>query len=269
MARQYFATNPKIFTINLAILAFAFIFAANVYSETDYSSEFTPEELRRPKSFKKGGDDLTAFQHQARMYRAQGLESQNMGNIDSAMALYQKAIELDPMFPDVYNDLGIIYEAKGYYDRAEEVYLKAVKLDPAYLSAYSNLALMYEGQRNLDKAAFYWQKRAEMGLNDDPWTLKAKRRLEDIRMAVSDRPLQEIKEREVIGLANNVSIEKFILKRDNAELGRYYFRKAKQDYERGEDVAALKKTIDAAQLDPANDDIKEFEQKLQTRLLSK
>jgi len=42
-----------------------------------------------------------------------------------------------------------------------------------------------------------------------------------------------------------------------------------QKYERGEDVAALKKITDATQLDPTNDDIKEFEEKVQTRLLSK
>lgn len=269
MKFQHLTANPRLLAVVYLILAFQFIFVATSFSETDYSSEFSPEELRRPSSFRKGADDLTPLQHQARMYRAQGLESQSAGNLDSAMALYQKAIELDPMFPDAYNDLGIIYEAKGYNDRAEEVYVKAIKLDPAYLSAYSNLALLYENQRNLDKAAYYWQKRGELGLADDPWTIKAKQRLEDIQLSMSDRPLQEIKEREVIGLANSVSIEKFILKKDNAELGKYYYRDAKQKYERGEEVAALKKATDASQLDPTNDDIKEFEEKVQTRLLSK
>ena len=67
--------------------------------------------------------NLSELQKQARSYRAQGLELQCIGNMDAAMSLYQKAIELDPAYPVAYNDLGIIYEAKGLIDRAEESYL--------------------------------------------------------------------------------------------------------------------------------------------------
>ncbi|MDD5097631.1 MAG: tetratricopeptide repeat protein, partial [Candidatus Omnitrophica bacterium] len=104
------------------------------------------------------------LQEQARKYREAGLEYQSTGNLPEAMSLYQKAIAIDPTYPDPYNDLGVVYEAAGFNDRAEESYLKALKIDPNYLSAYSNLAFFYENKRDLEKAAFFWQKRADLGL---------------------------------------------------------------------------------------------------------
>jgi len=129
--------------------------------------------------------ELSSLQQQARLYRLEGIKFQDAGDLDSALKLYQKAVELDPAYPDVYNDLGIIYEAKMQPERAEESYLQALKLNPAFLGAYTNLALLYESQRKLDKAAYYWKKRVEFGDPSDPWTLKAKQRLEDVRLALS------------------------------------------------------------------------------------
>ncbi|MDD5731151.1 MAG: tetratricopeptide repeat protein, partial [Candidatus Omnitrophica bacterium] len=73
------------------------------------------------------GDDMGAFSQQARMYRSQGQQLQNSGNIDAALALYKKATELDPMYAPAYNDLGVMYETKGMIDEAEVCYLRAIK----------------------------------------------------------------------------------------------------------------------------------------------
>src|SRR4030042_102417 len=94
--------------------------------------------------FWKQEKNLTELQKQARIYRAQGLEFQHIGNLDEATVFYQKAIQLDPVYAVAFNDLGIVYETRGFIDRAEECYLQAVKVNPNYLSAYTNLALFYE-----------------------------------------------------------------------------------------------------------------------------
>ena len=171
--------------------------------------------------------NLTELQKQARNYRAQGLELQRAGNIDEAMALYQKAIELDPSYPIAYNDLGILYEGKGFIDGAEECYLKAIKIDPDYLSTYANLALVYENKRDLKKAAFYWEKRLELGSPDDPWTQKARQRLEDIRLVLSERPFEDALEQEVVEFLKDVGSQKAIYEKDNKVLAKDYFQKAK------------------------------------------
>lgn len=213
--------------------------------------------------------NLSELQSQARAYRAQGAQLQQHGDLDGAMSLYQKAIELDPAYAVAYNDLGVILEAKGFTDRAEESYLKAAKIDPGYLSAYTNLALLYQNKRELDKAAVYWKKRAELGSPDDPWTEKARQRLEDIRFALSDNPIEDFKEQEAIGLLKDVANEKSLLKKDNKELAKFHFKRAKQSYSKGDEVAAFKEAVDASQLDPSNTEIEEFIDKLERRLLSR
>lgn len=149
--------------------------------------------------------ELSSLWEQARYYRNEGVRMQDVGDLDSALKLYQKAAELDPYYQVVYNDLGIIYEAQGELDRAEESYLQALKIDPNFLDPYSNLALFYESKRDLNKAAFYWKKRLELGDPEDPWTIKAGLRLEDVQLALSKDPLADIQEKDVADLMANVS----------------------------------------------------------------
>ena len=152
------------------------------------------------------------MQQQARLYRVDGIKLQNSGDLDGALKLFQKAIELDPLYPEVYNDLGIIYEAQGDPDRAEESYLQALRVDPHYLGAYSNLALFYEGKRDLAKATYYWKKRIELGDSNDPWTIKAQQRLDDILLALSQNPMAEIQKKNVDNLMKEVSTGKYTSK---------------------------------------------------------
>lgn len=142
---------------------------------------------------------------QSRFYRMQGLRLQEEGNLGSALQLYQKAAELDPAYPEIYNDLGIIYEAYMQPDRAEESYLQAIMLDPKLLAAYTNLALLYESRRELEKAASYWQQRIEFGSPDDPWTVKAQQRVKDINLALSGDPATQMREQEIDDLAREIS----------------------------------------------------------------
>ena len=165
---------------------------------------------------------LTELQKQARFYRAQGLRLQNMGNLAAALSFYQKAIELDPAYAVAYNDLGVVYESAQAAERAEDSYLKAVKVDPNYLSSYTNLALFYEGKRDLDKAAFYWKKRADLGKSDDPWTQRARNRLDDLAQ-VAPNYRQMVIESETISLMKKVAEEKLARQRQElAESAKYY-----------------------------------------------
>ncbi len=234
---------------------------------------FTPFLLAREKNLSRTTNydeskDLTELQRQARLYRNQGLELQRIGNLEGAMALYQKAIELDPSYAVVYNDSGILYETKGFIRYAEDSYLKAIQADPYYLSPYSNLALLYENQRLLDKAALYWKRRAELGLPDDPWTQKAKQRVRDIKMVQEGAP-DTSSEQAVFDLIRDVSRYKSIITEDDRELARVYFRKARMNYEKGDEVTALKEATDALLLDPSSVEIQDFIEKVQTRVLTR
>jgi tetratricopeptide (TPR) repeat protein len=213
--------------------------------------------------------ELTDLQQQARDYRDQGLKLQDLGDLDAAMKLYQKAAELDPSYAVVYNDLGVIYEMKGMLDRAEASYLQAIRVDPYYLSTYSNLALYYENERELGKALYCWKKRLELGDLNDPWTLKAKQRVEDIRMALSQRPTQDAQEREVVSLMKDVTTEKYVVRHDPKAFARKKMEQARISYGKENYAAAIKEALDAQYLDPDNKEIEEFIEKTQSRALSR
>lgn len=262
MCVYFLQNNIIIFIISIILCTTSFLFAQE--SSSGPANRGYLEYQKGPSA-----EDLSGLQKQARLYRNQGLQLQSIGNLDAAMTLYQKAIELDPAYAVAYNDLGVIYEAKGFSERAEESYLKSIKIDPNYLSAYSNLALFYENKRNLDKAVFYWQKRAQLGSPDDPWTEKAKQRSEDIHLVLGNKAADSFREQEVMGLIRDVANQKSILREDNKAMAREYFDKAKRSYDRGNYPAARKEALDAQQLDPANREIEKFIERVQIRALSR
>jgi tetratricopeptide (TPR) repeat protein len=214
-------------------------------------------------------EELTALENQAREYRDEGIKFQDIGDLDSAMKLYQKAIEVDPVYAVAYNDLGVVYEAKSMPDRAEESYVKAIKIDPYYLSTYSNLALLYEERRDFGKAAYCWRKRAELGDLEDPWTRKARERLEDIHLSLSQRPAQDTQEKDIVKLMKDVANEKYLLRHDDKLLARKYLKKAEDSYNREDYATAVKSASDAQALDPDNKAIEEFIERSQHRALSR
>jgi tetratricopeptide (TPR) repeat protein len=162
----------------------------------------------------------------------------------------------------------VVYETQGLAEAALACYLKAIAVDANYLSAYSNLALLYEGKRDLEKAAYYWAKRAELGPGNDPWTEKARQRLQDIRLVLSEGFVQELREQEVVGLVKDVETKKACLGKDRKALARSYFEKAKEKFKLNDEVNAWKLAVDASQLDPENSEIREFIERVQLRILS-
>ncbi len=145
--------------------------------EEKFQEEPQPrEEAKIPKY--KEAPTLTLARKKSVEMRNKGYTAQTQGKFDKAQECYQLAIKLDPKYSTPHNDLGIIYEEKGLLEKAGEEYKKAIELDPNYAAAYSNLALLYEKQAKLSEALPYWQKRASLGEPDDPWTIRAKDKLQ-------------------------------------------------------------------------------------------
>lgn len=267
--------------------------AADVNRNSGYVSSSNTPELKKgtvllkersgasiqnpvPKFSKDNADDFTSLQKEARTYYLEGVSCQSKGDLDTAMQLYQKAIILDPFLDAAYNDLGILYEANLDPERAEGAYLKAIEINPRLLGAYSNLASLYESRRDLQKAAYYWQKRADMGLADDPWTQKAQQRIEDIRMVLAVNPESYKLQKETLSMTASVNQDKArqkarkeLLKKDDKAKAMDCLEQARALYYKGDEVAALKVAIDAQQLDSGNDEIQEFVDHVQNRVLTR
>jgi tetratricopeptide (TPR) repeat protein len=77
------------------------------------------------------------------------------GNYDDAIALYRKALELDPRCGDAFTGLAMCHQAKGDLDAAIEVTKRYVEVEPEDLLGFTNLSMFYQkkGMRKEAEAA--------------------------------------------------------------------------------------------------------------------
>ncbi len=103
------------------------------------------------------------------------LESRTKGNLDFAILLFQKALELDSRFAAAYAGLGEAYgtmyrdfdRQESWLDKALEVSLKALMYDSTLSAAYTSLGLAYFGKNELDEALSATKKAIELDVQND------------------------------------------------------------------------------------------------------
>jgi tetratricopeptide (TPR) repeat protein len=76
----------------------------------------------------------------------------DLGNFDLAIDSYKKEIILNSNYPDVLNDLGILYFIKNELNKASDAYDQAIKIDSGYADPYQNKAMIYIRQKQFDEA---------------------------------------------------------------------------------------------------------------------
>lgn len=72
-----------------------------------------------------------------------GINSFQAGNFSAAVSAYDRAIELDPMNPVVFDLKGYSLLRHGEIHKAIETLQRSVELDPTYIWGHYNLALAY------------------------------------------------------------------------------------------------------------------------------
>lgn len=143
---------------------------------------------------------------QARTYREEAYRLQSSGRLDEALALYTKALSMDPEYFEIYNDLGVIYEMQGDLNAAEKMYLKVIDFDKSYLPVYANLGFLYEKKRDVQRAGYYWRKRYELGEEGEYWREVARQHL--IELGTMQEILDEIREKEALELSKTLVYER-------------------------------------------------------------
>jgi tetratricopeptide (TPR) repeat protein len=85
--------------------------------------------------------------------------------LDDAVAHYQKALEINSNYPQVHDNLGNVLFQKGQLDDAVAQYEMAVKINPGYAQGHYHLgnALIQKGQ--LDDAVAHYQMAVEINPN--------------------------------------------------------------------------------------------------------
>ncbi len=84
------------------------------------------------------------------------------GKPDEAIGLYQKALEIDPEYPEANNNLGMALARLGKLNEAVPHFQKFVASNPASADAQNNLALALVGTGKLNQAVPHFQKALDL-----------------------------------------------------------------------------------------------------------
>jgi len=129
----------------LIIVFTTFILSGCKTTKTDTNPEFSPKSKTVEELIKKGDQNLTARKY------------------SDALDNFNKAAELDPYSPDIYNYRGMTKYYMNDYQGALQDFNKVIELQPDYAEAY-NLRGIVKGELNDDKGACAdWEKSYELG----------------------------------------------------------------------------------------------------------
>jgi|GEM_PF-517263 len=102
---------------------------------------------------------IAAFDAAIRLDPDDALAHYNLGRVyylqdqmEQAAAAFEKAIQIDPEMAEAHTNLGAVYRAQGRVEEAIAACETAIQLDPNDDMAYYNLALAYSDQGQLDEA---------------------------------------------------------------------------------------------------------------------
>ena len=87
---------------------------------------------------------------------AQALHQQGM--LDEAIASYRRAVELQPNYPDAFNNIGVVLTTQGKLDEAAMYLQQALAADPQHADAHNNLGNVLKEQGRLEEAAYYYDE---------------------------------------------------------------------------------------------------------------
>ena len=102
--------------------------------------------------FGSGSKVTLAPREDAIAYYNRGNAKDDKGDLDGAIADYNRAIELDPKLAIAYNNRGNAEKAKGDLSGAIADYNRAIELDPKHASAYYNRGNVKDARGDLDGA---------------------------------------------------------------------------------------------------------------------
>jgi tetratricopeptide (TPR) repeat protein/TolB-like protein len=101
---------------------------------------------------------------------------------------YKRAIELDPDSVDARMGLGEVYEDKGLYKEALEEYKRVIELDAKHTGAMYNLALVYE-KVDPREAVTQWERYIALASqlpSEKDWVDVARQHLKKLRSQIKD-----------------------------------------------------------------------------------
>ena len=87
-----------------------------------------------------------------------GKHHHEAGRIDSAMAYFERALDILPTYPRAWSDLGSALQSKGRLDAAHQCYQNALKYHPGLATAHYGLGQVHSAQSEPDSAVAAYRR---------------------------------------------------------------------------------------------------------------
>ena len=119
------------------------------------SGKLDETETEAQKLLTQFPDDLTCL-------NILGVVLDRKGQIDEAIKIYQKALQIDENSPETHFNMGSILHRLGRSNEARINYEKAISIKSDFLNAHFNLGLVYQNLQSYKKAIESYQKAIEL-----------------------------------------------------------------------------------------------------------
>ena len=133
----------------------------------DYNKalELDPANASAKDSIKQLQDERASAPPEGKnpaFYCERGSAYLNGGEVDKALADFNKAVELNPGLALAYCNRGSVYISKNEYDKALSDLNKAIELVPDFSMAYNNRGMVYKKRGEYEKALSDYNKAIEL-----------------------------------------------------------------------------------------------------------
>ena len=122
------------------------------------------------------------------LYNNLGLVLWEMKDLNKSLDSFKKAIKLNAKFAVAYNNLGLVYRDLDDLKNAEESFLKSIEIDPNNSDPFNNLGLIYNNANDTIKAEEFFNK----SLNINPKNLQTINNLGNLYKNVGEIEKAEI-----------------------------------------------------------------------------
>jgi tetratricopeptide (TPR) repeat protein len=113
-------------------------------------------------------------------------ERNKSGDIEEAIQVYHKALDLEPNYPRAVNGLADALRRSGKYEESVSVYLNGITLNPEYFNYYDGLGKAYKKLGRKEEALVAYNKYIELAdPKITPFSIeRAKRKAEKIEKKI-------------------------------------------------------------------------------------
>ena len=101
---------------------------------------------------------IQKFPKSALLYNILGAVLKGLGQLDSSVEAYKKALAIKPDYAEAYNNMGVSLRERGTLEEALEAHKKALDIQPDYADAYYNMGNAIKEQGRLKEAIDAYKK---------------------------------------------------------------------------------------------------------------